>query len=103
LQWIKDVIHCKTRPSVLIPIDPPAEEFRHLTEPQVEAALRFTADPAKNPIVGEVLRLMRVYGDAMIECVARYGHVPDDFALAPRYPIEFIAAVLFRQTMRIPD
>jgi hypothetical protein len=82
---------------MLTPIAPPAEEFRQLTELEVEAALRFTEDPDKNPIVGEVFRLTRAYGDAMVEVVALYGHVPDDFALAPRYPVEVVAAKLFKQ------
>jgi len=84
---------------MLTPIEPPPEEFRQLTELQVEAALRFTDDPGKNPIVGEVFRLTRAYGDAMVELVALYGRVPDDFAVAPRYPIEVVAAKLFRQEM----
>ncbi len=83
---------------MLTPIDPPAEEFRQLTELEVEAALRLAADP-NHPIVSEVTRLMQAYGDTMVELVALYGRVPDDFHLAPRWPIELVAARLFKQEM----
>ncbi len=85
---------------MLTPIALPADEFRQLTEREVEAALRFTDDPDKNPIVGEVIRLSRAYGDVMVELVALYGRVPDDFMLAPRYPIEVVAAKLLREVIR---
>jgi hypothetical protein len=77
-------------------IVPPAEEFRHLTELQVEAALRFNSDP-NHPVVAEVARLMKAYGDHLAEHVARRGQVPDDFIMTPRYAVEFIAARLLMQ------
>jgi hypothetical protein len=77
-------------------IVPPAEEFRLLTELQVEAALRFNSDP-NHLVVAEVMRLMKAYGDQLAEHVAQRGQVADDFIVTPRYAVEFVAARLLMQ------
>jgi hypothetical protein len=98
LREIKDVISRTVRQRMLTPIEPPTEEFRQLASPEVEAALR-DADTPDDPVVREVTRIMRAYGDTMAELVALYGHVPDDFQLAPRWPIELVAAKLFKEQL----
>jgi hypothetical protein len=73
----------------MLPIEPPAEEFRNLTFVQVSAAMRFSTD--MTPVVAEVFRLVNAYVAAMEEMVAVYGEVPEDFRIIPRYPIEEVA------------
>lgn len=76
----------------------PAEEFRGLTEAEIEQALA-DADPA-NPIAEEIARLMQGYAANFQALVQRLGRIPTGIMhVKPRWPIEAVAMRLTTQAI----
>lgn len=85
-------------PPAAPPVEP-GEEFRALTEAEVEAGVA-TLDP-ENPIAREVARLITAYTANFVALVERLGFFPASVLhVKPRWPIEAVAMRLTSDGIR---